>query len=316
MKLYLAHCSKTGKRFCLEGREKGGRVEIVNFLDISDADAKKIPLTNPPKGLATARNLLPCSSCGSRLIAGCSCASSTGCRATDSFKLGCAYCNQLVIDRPKPKIPKIYVTESGYDNIGAVLDGMKLPYSKFNGNYDCDILFINCGTPDSIDTQKLRAYVHSGGCVYISDLASGYLSTAFPGIIEFENDTEPCKIYARVVDPELHQIVGNRIEIEFDLDSWSLMVRTPLLAKFKGKVLLEAQGVRYGGKPIMICFDYGAGKVFYTSFHNHAQASEKETMLLELLLLKQIGSKSNQTVEEVGELMGLNIGSMKAKFRK
>ena len=66
----------------------------------------------------------------------------------------------------------------------------------------------------------------------------------------------------------------------------------------------------------MISFKYGKGVVFYTSFHNHTQASEKEKMLLQLLLLKQIGMSSNKSIEQIGSLMGLNIASMNERFKK
>ena len=82
-------------------------------------------------------------------------------------------------------------------------------------------------------------------------------------------------------------------------------------------MLLEgAPNSDYYGYPFMVSFDYGKGKVFYTSFHNHTQANEKEKMLLQLLLLKQIGSRSSKSIEEIGSLIGLNISGMKEKFKK
>ena len=188
---------------------------------------------------------------------------------------------------------------------------MRLPYSPFSGKYDCDILFINCGTNDYINPKELAAFVYNGGCLYASDLASSHIQAAFTGMISFSNSGSKCKIKADVVDSELLQITGRQIEIEFDPGSWSALDKT------QGKVLLKAsQNNPYSGRPIMISFKYGKGVVFYTSFHNHTQASEKEKMLLQLLLLKQIGMSSNKSIEQIGSLMGLNIASMNERFKK
>ena len=134
-------------------------------------------------------------------------------------------------------------------------------------------------------------------------------------MISFSNTGRKCKICADVIDQELQQITDRQIEIEFDLRNWSVL--GSVLEKTQGKVLLRAShNSAYSSRPIMISFKYGKGVVFYTSFHNHAQASEKEKMLLQLLLLKQIGTSSNQTIEQIGSFVGLNIASMKDRFKK
>ena len=178
-----------------------------------------------------------------------------------------------------------------------------------SGRFDCDILFLNCGTSDYIDTEKLKRFVENGGCLYASDLTSSHVSTAFPGMIEYNNNGSVCKIKTDVVDPELRQITGDSIDVTFDLGSWSV------LDSVKGDVLLRgAKNTKYSGKPIMVSFKYGQGKVFYTSFHNHKQASEKERMLLQLLLMKQVGAKYNMSIEAVGNMIGLNISFIKYNF--
>ena len=122
---------------------------------------------------------------------------------------------------------------------------------------------------------------------------------------------ERCKMNVEVVEPELRQIVGETIEVEFDLSAWARINSAP-----DCKVILQTTGgIGLLRKPIMISFEYGQGTVFYTSFHNHHQASEKEKMLLQLLLLKQMGTSKKVSVEQMGKLVGLNISSMKDKFR-
>ena len=272
-------------------------------------------LTSDPvgAGLVTANNLIPCRHCGSRKIGGCSCARTRKtCRAGDKYDFQCAYCDQLVIDKPVFEQPKIYVSSPHYDDVAKILDSMGLEYSLFNGNYDCDILFLNCGTSDAVDASKLRAFVQDGGCVYASDWAEQFVNQAFPGKMRTIRNGEKCKIHVEVVDPEVKQIVGEEIEVEFDLSAWARIEEAP-----DCKVLLRTTGgIGLLKKPIMISFQYGNGVVFYTSFHNHTQASEKEKMLLQVLLLKQMGTTKKLSVEEMGSLVGLNISSMKRKFKE
>lgn len=318
IKILLAHCRKTGKKFCIEAKKNQTQWKVSNFIELTDSEAAGLKPSDFDGMLETSLALIPCYKCRSRKVSGCSCAKSHGrCGQNGKYNFQCVYCQELVIDKPTRTMPKIYVSSPHYDDIGEVLTSMKLPYSPYTGKYDCDILFINCGTSDTFDTGRLSKFVSDGGCLYLSDLTSSILTTAFPGILRFSNDTEACKIMADVVDPELFQIVGRRIEIEFDLGVWSVIEDYSGLSKCDGKVLLKAsQGNAYSGKPIMVSFKFGKGTVFYTCFHNHSQASEKERMLLQLLLLKQIGSNSNQTVEQVGSLIGLNIANMKDKFRR
>lgn len=311
-KIMLAHCSKTGKKFCIEVKKSGSTYEAVNFVDLSDSDYAKLSSEISPATIVSAGNLVSCRYCQSRKIAGCSCnRKRKQCILKAKYDFQCIYCDSLALDSPKSAQKKIYVTSKHYDDIGEVLSTLKLAYSPFSGKYDCEILFINCGTSDFINPKELADFVHSGGCLYASDLASSHIQAAFPGMISFSNSGSKCKIFADVVDSEVLQITGRQIEIEFDLGSWSVLDKT------QGKVLLKASHNNpYSGRPIMISFKYGKGVVFYTSFHNHTQASEKEKMLLQLLLLKQIGTSSNQTIEQIGSLMGLNIASMKDGFKK
>ncbi len=311
-KILLAHCPKTGKKFCVEVKKNGLTYEAVNFVDLSESDYAKLSSEISPATVVSADNLVACRYCQSRRVAGCSCnRRRKQCSSKGKYDFQCIYCESLVLDPPKSAQKKIYVTSKHFDDIGEVLSTLKLSYTPFSGKYDCDILFINCGTSDFINPKELAAFVYIGGCLYASDLASSHIQAAFPGMISFSNTGSQCKMSAEVVDPELLQITGRQIEIEFDLGGWSVLDKT------QGKILLRAsQNNAYSGRPIMISFKYGKGVVFYTSFHNHTQASEKEKMLLQLLLLKQIGTSSNQTIEQIGSLMGLNIASMKDRFKK
>ena len=321
MKLVLAKCKKTGKRFCLEIEERDGREKVKNFIDIDEANASKIKSANVSGGLESADNLLPCEKCGNRVVGACSCTrAEKRCRVTDRYNLQCLYCDNLELERAGLDADKlrIQVTSDCFDDIGEVLDSMRIKYKSYNGKYDCDILFINCGTRDAVNSEELKNFVLNGGCVYISDLASSYLDAILRGkALSFSNSGLACVTEAKVIDEELRDIIGDKIRIEFDLGAWSIIHLSSDFSSHEGRVLLEgASGSRYDGVPLMIYMEYGKGKIFYTSFHNHKQADEKEKMLLQLLLLKQIGAQTNQTVQEVGDLVGLNISTMRSKFRK
>lgn len=211
------------------------------------------------------------------------------------------------------KTPKIYVTASHYDDIGNVLSKMNIRFEHFTGRFDCDILALNCGTSDlgRISQAAIQNYVQGGGCVYASDLTDTFVSSAFPGFFSRTSGGDPCTISADVVDADLQQYVGNTVRVEFDLGGWSVISTRP-----GAKVLLRGSaGSSYAGIPIMISFQYGKGTVYFTSFHNHAQASEQETALLKLLLLKQMGTTMGTSIEEAGNALGVDMQGIKRTFK-
>lgn len=230
---------------------------------------------------------------------------------------GCPYCHRMedLAEISKPAVKKtlkIGVSSPCYDDIGKILSSLKIPHEPFSKcQFNCNLLFLNCGTNDIININQLRKYVEAGGCVYASDLTDTIISSAFPGLFNFQGHVgEVCKIYADVVDKELQEIVGDRILIEFDMPIWAV------LNKSQGSTLLiGSQGSKYANLPIMVKVPYGKGIIFYTCFHNHAQASEKEKALLQLLVLKQIGSSSNMSIKEASIEIGVDLNKIKSKFR-
>lgn len=203
---------------------------------------------------------------------------------------------------------KIYVTSSGYDNIGEVLSSMGVTFEPFSDAYDCDLLFVNCGTSDRLDPADLRRFVQAGGCLYASDLTSSLISSAFPGKFRFSGSGQAGVIAANVIDNELRQIVGDSIAIHFDMGSWAV------LDWCQGETMVEATpGTAYAGRPLMVEVEFGNGAVFYTSFHNRAQLSEQEGVLLELLVLKQIGALTSTTVAQAGQSLGISLTSLKLR---
>ncbi len=203
---------------------------------------------------------------------------------------------------------KIYVTSPGWDNIGEVLSSMSVMFEPFRGQYDCDLLFVNCGTGDPLDPASLQRFVHEGGCLYASDLTSDLITAAFPGMFRFDGSGQAGLVAANVVDDELRQVVGDSTTVHFDMGSWSV------LAGCRGETLVEAApGTAYAGRPLMVEVESGEGAVFYTSFHNRAQVSEQERILLQLLVLKQISTSSRTTVAQASRSLGLSLTALKRR---
>jgi hypothetical protein len=201
---------------------------------------------------------------------------------------------------------KIYVTSPRWDNIGEVLRSMGVMFQPFKGAYDCDLLFINCGTKDRLDPASLQRFVDAGGCAYASDLTSSLIADAFPGMFRFAGSGRPGMVAANVVDHELRDVVGGSTTVRFDMTKWSV------LEGCQGQTLVEAaQGTAYAGRPLMVEVEFGDGAVFYTSFHNRAQVSEQEKVLLQLLVLKQIGTWSKTSVVQASRSLGISLTALK-----
>lgn len=198
---------------------------------------------------------------------------------------------------------KVYVTSSGFDDIEQILTSMNVDFEPFRGEFDCTLLFINCGTSDHVDSTALAEFVASGGCVYASDHADAIITRAFPDLFQFAGHFGSSgKVHAEVVDPDLESILGRWLTVEFDMGSWTT------LQACSGEVLLRATNDDgSAGEPIMAYNEHGSGSVFFTCFHNKAQTSADETRLLQLLVVKQFSVISGRSMEHSGRSMGLGI---------
>lgn len=200
---------------------------------------------------------------------------------------------------------KIEVTEKGYDNISEILDLLNVKYSTFTGLYECDILFINCNTRSSVDSIKLKSFIERGGILYASDWASRYVQDIIPDSISFTSSNRIGTVKAEVIDNDLAKHLGKSIDIKFDLPSWKKIKHFS-----GGKVILANSETK---NPIMVEIPFFKGSIFYTSFHNHGITSETEEKLLQLLILKQVGSLSSSSIEEVAKENQLNLEKLNYK---
>jgi hypothetical protein len=204
---------------------------------------------------------------------------------------------------------KVYVTSPGWDDSGEVLRSLGVAFEPFSGECEgCDLVFLNCGTRDFLDQASLQRFVYAGGCLYASDLTSGFLASAFPGKFRFGGAGQAGLIAANILDEELRQVAGNSTEINFDMPDWAV------LQECEGETLVEAaEGTAHAGRPLMVEVECGDGAVFYTSFHNRAQVSEQERVLLQLLVLKQISTSSHTTVAQASQSLGISLTALKRR---
>ena len=213
------------------------------------------------------------------------------------------------IIEPEPPNPvkkfndiKIEVTRRLYDNIGMILNLLKIKYSSYSGKFECDMLFINCGSSHNVNASKLKKYVENGGIVYISDLASEVISRSFPNTLVFGSSSKIGIVKASVIDDELKNYMGNTINVTFDMSGWSTINNV-----IKGDVLLLNND---NNLPVMVQIPIGKGKLYYTSFHNSAQTTGNERKMLQLLVLKQIAFLNDMTIQEVADLNGVDLNNL------
>lgn len=203
---------------------------------------------------------------------------------------------------------KILVTTPNYDDIGEILREMDIQFSQFKDieKIDCDLLFMNCGTSDIINNDALRNFIKNGGIFYASDLTSTFLMETFPNIFIFNGYGEICTLNAEIVDSRLIEYIGKNISITFDLSGWSMLEYIS-----SGKVILRRTDT---GKPLMVEIPYGKGRIYYTSFHNYAQASEKEIALLKILILTQLSIKEKKSIKDTADKINFNVDKIKEKY--
>jgi uncharacterized protein YjfI (DUF2170 family) len=123
------------------------------------------------------------------------------------------------------------------------------------------------------------------------------VDSAFPGFIKFEGSIgEAGHQTAKIVDTELKAAIGKTIKVTFDMGSWAVIDSV----ESSVTVIMRSKDT---DKPLMVVFKYGEGTVFYTSFHNHTQASKTEQFLLQILVLKQISAVSGVSISKIARVI-------------
>ncbi len=138
---------------------------------------------------------------------------------------------------------------------------------------DYNALFINCAADFSSETgvnAAIQSFNTGGKHLYFSDLADSWLTSAFPGHINFAGgSTSTGTVSGTVLNAGLAGVVGSPINIIFDLSSWADIntVEAGVNTFIEGDITSVSSTA--GVHPITAGFRdaAGAGCIFYTSYH-------------------------------------------------
>ncbi len=167
--------------------------------------------------------------------------------------------------------------------------------------FDYEVVFFNCGLDDEswlMDDDKkqmLKEYVDGGGRIYVSDLAYDVVEQTFPEYINYYGSDETPINQPEEVDSATtgEDSITIRSNIEPTLKSWLEEVTCTQgdclntdgtvtidgfasgWARMNGVNSSENVDVYVSGqdsdgtmRPLTVGFDYGSGRVTYTSYHN------------------------------------------------
>ena len=167
-----------------------------------------------------------------------------------------------------------------------------------------DVLFFNCGLADGFLTssppdvvENLRNYVSQGGSLYVSDWAYEVLRTVFPERLEFFGGAEEpgaarvgaqsSGLVASVSQPGLADVLeSENVSLVFNKGNWAMpapnqpqdvlvWIAADEVSYYVGEAAGQAEDV-----PLLMSFSYGEGRVVFTTFHSHQQASDDMMAIL------------------------------------
>ena len=232
---------------------------------------------------------------------------------------------------------RLAVTPPEFDDMGGLLDTLghgyqydTAPFSEFlepEGLAGHDVVFLTCGgvptnwlserlrnsdrgsagvyraKPQTVQSlyDNVRDFVRDGGTLYVSDLHFDVLVIAFPEFIDDHavGRGEVQTVDAQVVNPGLRRQVGDEISLRFDMRAWrpAAFQKSKVTTYLEGEYKLVDGTVRTG--PLLVSFSYGKGTVIFTSFHNEAQNSDLETLLLRYLVFATVTAREQEDVRQV-----------------
>jgi hypothetical protein len=140
---------------------------------------------------------------------------------------------------------------------------------------DYEALFINCEANWSSSpgvNAAIQSFSGAGKDLYFSDLSDTWLTSVFPGAINFGGNQTMSgpPIEGDVLDPGLAAVVGTPIELFFDLGIWTVMssVEPFVTTYIEGDVTSLSPAVP-GIRPITVGWKPAetSGCIFYTSYH-------------------------------------------------
>ncbi len=239
--------------------------------------------------------------------------------------------------RTEPAPLRLAVTPPEFDDMGGLLDTLGDGYQYEIAPFDeflrpgalkqHDVVFLTCGgvptswlgerlrdsqrgsagvyraRQETVDSlyKNIRDFVREGGTLYVSDFHFDVLVIAFPEFIDEHvagrGDVQTVK--ARVVDEGLRKQLGSEISLRFDKPAWrpAAFRRLKVATYLEGEYRLQSGGA--GSGPLLASFAFGEGAVIFTSFHNEAQNSELEKLLLRYLVFATVTARDEENVRRV-----------------
>jgi len=189
---------------------------------------------------------------------------------------------------------RIGVTAANHDDVGGILRNIRggidfdvitsAIFNDFSRLSEYNAIFINCGSQGVVNRDNLRRFVREGGVVYASDLAAHTIQPAFPDIFTYSTSTSAQTVNnASIVHTSLATHMGrNSMNIVFNMGQWAAITSLDPNAT----VYISGNVPGRGEIPLAFSFDYGRGRVFFTSFHNNAQANADMVNFIEYLVFR------------------------------
>ncbi len=227
-----AYCAKSAQYYGLRVEEDGSAMQVTDFYDIKEGEAKELSSTVNVPGLQSAPNLRACAQCGSRKAAGCGCAQRIyGCEAGQGYRFGCLYCSELHIfsveegaesvdaNRVGRKVrlaqgQEVEISAAGSGALEHILVGVGWDIASQGKNMDIDSsVFVKSGKTADSELIYFGNKKHPSGCVvHMGDnLVGGKYS-------EVTDDSENINVY-------LSKVPADRDEIYFVLNIYSCDTR-------------------------------------------------------------------------------------------
>jgi len=247
----------------------------------------------------------------------------------------------------------VAVTESGQDNVGAIIGPLGYTFLTVSPNALHDIVthpaieavFINSSDSLSVtaDDIAIRDWVEGGGALYASGRAAEYVRTLWPNRITFPKpdpyagSANPADdlIQACIVDDPAQQSLGfDSLDLTYPSYSWPPVIATggattPIITADASSVvnidLIEnlPPGEDFEHMPVAMYFAHGDGIVVFTSFHYQPGLSSAETALLDylaaLVVMHPLKLRSHDMADMAGyfpymDFVGLTTTDRQADF--
>jgi len=220
------------------------------------------------------------------------------------------------------EVLKIGITHASHDNVGQILhyfgggaNFVSLGHEELNNLEQLRefyAIFVNCGSHVVINPRILQSYVYQGGIVYASDLAATPLAQAFPGMFTYASVSPDMTVRsAQIPHSTLASHMGvDALDVIFNMGGWNV------ITQISEGVTTYIQGnvPGHGVSPLAISFEYGEGAVFFTSFHNNAQATNHMINFIEYLIFRIKFIEADRTMQYLAQAHGFDYSGQMFGF--